>query len=140
MQIKQRIQAARDCQKSYTDVRRKPLESQVGTIAYRLKIHKQSSRVHSMFHVSNLKKRLSDKPLKISLDEVHIDDKLCFVEEPIEVMDRKVKRLKQSCIPIIKVRWNSRRGPEFTWEGEDQVRKKYPQLFTTNAPSTNSAS
>nr|GFC90250.1 putative reverse transcriptase domain-containing protein [Tanacetum cinerariifolium] len=98
------------------------------------------SRVHSTFHVSNLKKRLSNKPLEISLDEVHINDKLCFVEEPVEVMDRKVKRLKQSCIPIIKVRWNSRRGPEFTWEREDQVRKKYPQLFTTNAPSTNSAS
>nr|GEZ61286.1 putative reverse transcriptase domain-containing protein [Tanacetum cinerariifolium] len=76
-----------------------------------------------MFHVSNLKKCLSDEPLAISLDEVHIDDKLRFVEEPVEVMDRKVKRLKQSCIPIIKVRWNSRRGPEFTWEREDQFRK-----------------
>nr|GEU69901.1 putative reverse transcriptase domain-containing protein [Tanacetum cinerariifolium] len=73
-------------------------------------------------------------------DEVHIDDKLCFIEEPVEVMDRKVKRLKQGHIPIIKVRWNSRRGPEFTWEREDQFRKKYPQLFTTNAPSTNAAS
>nr|GEX10200.1 reverse transcriptase domain-containing protein [Tanacetum cinerariifolium] len=78
------------------------------------------SRVHSTFHVSNLKKCLSDEPLAISLDEVHIDDKLRFVEEPAEVMDREVKRLKQSRIPIIKVRWNTRRGPEFTWEREDQ--------------------
>nr|GEY92449.1 putative reverse transcriptase domain-containing protein [Tanacetum cinerariifolium] len=91
------------------------------------------SRVHSTFHVSNLKKCLSDEPLAISMDEVHIDEKLRFVEEPIEIMDREVKRLKQSRIPIIKVRWNSRRGPEFTWEREDQFRKKYPQLFTANA-------
>nr|GEZ80737.1 putative reverse transcriptase domain, ribonuclease H-like domain, aspartic peptidase domain protein [Tanacetum cinerariifolium] len=109
-----------------------------GTVAYRLKLPEQLSRVHSTFHVSNLKKCLSDEPLAISLDEVHIDDKLRFVEQP--VMDLKVKRLKQSRIPIIKVRWNSRRGPEFTWEREDQFRKKYPQLFTTNAPSTNATS
>nr|GEY56504.1 putative reverse transcriptase domain-containing protein [Tanacetum cinerariifolium] len=121
VQIKQRIQAARDRQKSYAGMRCKPLEFQVG------------DRVM-------LKKCLSDEPLAISLDEVHIDEKLRFVEEPVEVMDREVKRLKQSRIPIIKVRWNSRRGLEFTWEREDQFRKKYLQLFTANAPSTNTAS
>nr|GEX34544.1 putative reverse transcriptase domain-containing protein [Tanacetum cinerariifolium] len=114
--------------------------AKVGSVAYRLELPEQLSRVHSTFHVSNLKKCLSDEPLAISLDEVHIDEKLRFVKEPIEIMDREVKRLKQSCIPIIKVRWNSRRGPEFTWEREDQFRKKYPQLFTTSAPSTNAAS
>nr|GEV11787.1 putative reverse transcriptase domain-containing protein [Tanacetum cinerariifolium] len=103
VQIKQRIQAARDRQKSYTDVRRKPLEFQVGD-----RVMLKLSRVHSTFHLSNLKKCLSDEPLTISLDEVHIDDKLCFVEELVEIMDRKVKRLKQSRIPITKVRWNSR--------------------------------
>nr|GEY20511.1 reverse transcriptase domain-containing protein [Tanacetum cinerariifolium] len=128
VQIKQRIQAARDRQKSYADMRRKPLEFQVGdrvtlkvspwkgvvrfgkrgklnpryigpfkvlakvgTVAYRLELPEQLSKVHSMFHVSNLKKCLSDEPLAISLDEVHIDDKLRFVEEPVEVMDREVK-------------------------------------------------
>nr|GEX32151.1 putative reverse transcriptase domain-containing protein [Tanacetum cinerariifolium] len=100
--------------------------AKVGTVAYRLEIPEQLSRVHSIFYVSNLKKCLSDEPLAISLDEVHIDDKLHFVEEPVEVMDREVKQLKQSRIPIIKVQWNSRRGPEFTWEREDQFRKKYP--------------
>nr|GEZ96297.1 putative reverse transcriptase domain-containing protein [Tanacetum cinerariifolium] len=110
IQIKQRIQAARDRQKSYA----------------MLELPERLSRVHSTFHVSNLKKCLSDEPLAISLDDVHIDDELRFVEEPIEVMDCEVKRLKQSLIPIIKVRWNSRRGPEFTWEREDQFRKKYP--------------
>nr|GFA09815.1 putative reverse transcriptase domain-containing protein [Tanacetum cinerariifolium] len=67
-------------------------------------------------YIGPLKKCLSNEPLAISLDEVHIDDKLHFVEEPVEIMDHEVKQLKQSCIPIIKVRWNSRRGPEFTWE------------------------
>ncbi|GKD55043.1 putative reverse transcriptase domain-containing protein, partial [Tanacetum coccineum] len=136
VQIKRRIQAARDRQKSYADVRRKPLEFQagdrvmlkvspwkgvirfgkrgklnpryigpfkvlekVGTVAYRLELPQQLSRVHSTFHVSNLKKCLSDEPL----DEIHIDDKLHFVEETVEIMDREVKRLKQSHISIIKV-------------------------------------
>nr|GFA51314.1 putative reverse transcriptase domain-containing protein [Tanacetum cinerariifolium] len=109
-------------------------------VAYRLKLPEQLSRFHSTFYVSDLKKCLSDEPLAISLDEVHIDDKLRFVEEPVEVMDHEVERLKQSRISIIKVRWNSKRGPEFTWEREDQFQKKYPQLFTTNEPSTNAVS
>nr|GEX51927.1 putative reverse transcriptase domain-containing protein [Tanacetum cinerariifolium] len=70
----------------------------------------------------NFKKCLFDEPLVIPLDEIHIDDKIHFVEEPIEIMNREVKRLKQSRIPIIKVRWNSRRGPEFTWELERSIR------------------
>nr|GEW73578.1 hypothetical protein [Tanacetum cinerariifolium] len=147
VQIKQRIQAARDRKKSYTNVRRKPLEFQVGdkvlakvgTAAYNLELSQQLSTVHRAFHVSNLKKCLSDEPLAIPLDEIHIDDKLHFVEEPVEIMDREVKRLKQSRIPIVKVRWNSRRGPKFTWELEDQFRKKYPHLFTKTAPSTSAA-
>ncbi|GJV48955.1 reverse transcriptase domain-containing protein [Tanacetum coccineum] len=98
--------------------------AKVGTVAYRLELPQQLSRVHSTFHVSNLKKCLFDEPLAIPLDEIHIDDKLHFVEEPVEIMDREVKRLKQSRVPIIKVRWNSRIGPEFTWEHEDQFKKK----------------
>ncbi|GJS43132.1 putative reverse transcriptase domain-containing protein [Tanacetum coccineum] len=96
----------------------------VGTLAYRLELPEQLSRVHSTFHVSNLKKCFIDEPLAIPLDEIQIDDKLHFIEEPVEIMDREVKRLKQSRIPIVKVRWNSRRGPEFTREREDQMKKK----------------
>ncbi|GKA65629.1 hypothetical protein Tco_0765336, partial [Tanacetum coccineum] len=118
IQIKSRIQAARDHQKSYANVRRKPLEFQVGnkvmltvspwkgvirfgklgklnpryigpfkvlakvgTVAYKLKLPQQVSRVHNMFHISNLKKCLSDEPWAISLDEIHVDDKLHFVED-----------------------------------------------------------
>ncbi|GJV06842.1 hypothetical protein Tco_1344498 [Tanacetum coccineum] len=110
--------------------------AKVGTVAYRLELPQQLSRVHSTFHVSNLKKCLSDEPLAISLDEIHIYDKLRFVEEPVEIMDHEVKRLKRNRIPIIKVRWKSRRGPEFTWEREDQFQKKYPHLFAKPVPSS----
>nr|GEW11715.1 putative reverse transcriptase domain-containing protein [Tanacetum cinerariifolium] len=101
-----------------------------------LELPQKLSRVHSTFHVSNLKKCLSDDPL----DEMHIDDKLYFVEEPMEIMDHEVKKLKQSRIPIIKVQLNSMRGPKFTWEREDQFRKKYLHLFTKVTPSTSAAS
>ncbi|GJT98169.1 putative reverse transcriptase domain-containing protein [Tanacetum coccineum] len=109
----------------------------VGSVAYKLELPQDLSRVHNTFHVSNLKKCYADKPLAVPLDGLHFDEKLLFVEEPVEIMDHEVKRLKRSRIPIIKVRWNSRRGLEFTWEREDQFRKKYPHLFTKTAPSSN---
>nr|GEW14695.1 reverse transcriptase domain-containing protein [Tanacetum cinerariifolium] len=114
--------------------------AKVGTVAYRLKLPQQLSRVHITFHVSNLKKCLSDEPLEIPLDELHIDDKLRFVEEPVEIMDREIKRLRQSCILIIKIRWNSKRGLKFTWEHEDQFKQKYPHLFTNRASSSTTKS
>ncbi|GJY14935.1 putative reverse transcriptase domain-containing protein [Tanacetum coccineum] len=116
IQIKSRIQAARDRQKSYANVRRKPLEFQLGDKVM-LKVSPWKGVIpHSTFHVSNLKKCQSDETLAISLDEIQLDDKLHFIEEPVEIMDREVKRLKQSRIPIVKVRWNSWRGPKLTWE------------------------
>ncbi|GJU01157.1 retrotransposon protein, putative, ty3-gypsy subclass [Tanacetum coccineum] len=110
-------------------IRRFKILDKVGMLAYRLELPEQLSRVYSTFHVSNLKKCFVDEPLAIPLDEIQIDDKLNFIKDPDEIMDRKVKRLKQSRIPIVKVRWNSRRGPEFTWERGDQMKKKYPHLF-----------
>ncbi|GKA26611.1 hypothetical protein Tco_0712720, partial [Tanacetum coccineum] len=70
--------------------------------------------------------------LVIPLEEIQLDDKLHFIEEPVEIMDRKVKQLKQSRIPIVKVRWNSRRGPEDTWEREYFFKRNYPHLFSSN--------
>nr|GEX50162.1 putative reverse transcriptase domain-containing protein [Tanacetum cinerariifolium] len=142
IQIKKIIQAAHDRQKSYADLKRKPMEFQVGdrvmlkvgSVAYKLELPQELSTVHNTFHVSNLKKCYANEPLAVLLDGLHFDDKLYFVEEPVEIMDREVKRLKRSRISIVKVRWNSRRGPEFTWEREDQFRKKYPHLFTKDAP------
>ncbi|KAK9075289.1 hypothetical protein SSX86_003612 [Deinandra increscens subsp. villosa] len=166
VQIRNRLKVARDRQKSYADVRRRPLEfevgdkvmlkvspwkgvirfgkrgklnpryigpfqilARIGPVAYRLQLPQELSGVHNVFHVSNLKKCLSDETQIIPLEEIQIDDQLHFVEEPVEIMDREVKRMKQSRIPIVKVRWNSRRGPEFTWEREDQMQRKYPHLF-----------
>nr|GFA73878.1 putative reverse transcriptase domain-containing protein [Tanacetum cinerariifolium] len=157
VQIKQRMQAARDRQKSYADLKRKPMEFQVGDkvmlkvwpwkgvvrfgkrgklnpryvgpfkvleeigkVAYKLELPEELSRVHNTFHVSNLKKCHADEPLVVPLDGLHFDDKLSFVEEPVEIVDCEVKRLKRSQIPLVKVRWNSKRGLEFTWEREDQ--------------------
>ncbi|GKF64942.1 hypothetical protein Tco_0188390, partial [Tanacetum coccineum] len=68
------------------------------------------------------------------------DNKLQFVEEPVEIMEREIKRLKQIRIPLVKVHWNSRRGPEFTWEREDSFKQKYPQLFPNRASSSTTRS
>ncbi|GKC30316.1 putative reverse transcriptase domain-containing protein [Tanacetum coccineum] len=177
IQIKHRLQALCDRQRSYADKRHKSLEFQVGdkvmlkvspwkgvihfgkrgklnphyigpfkilakvgTVAYRLELPEKLSRVHSTFHISNLKKCLSDEPLAIPLDEIHVDDKLNFIKEPVEVMDREVKRLKQSRIPIVMVHCNSRRGLEYTWEREDKMQKKYPHLLANpeSAPQATS--
>nr|GFB49522.1 putative reverse transcriptase domain-containing protein [Tanacetum cinerariifolium] len=100
-----------------------------GTVAYRHDLPDQRSRVHSTFHVSNLKKCFSDEPPAILLDEIHIDDKLNSIKDPFEIIDHKFKHLKQSRIPIMKVCWNFKRGPEFTWEREDQMQKKVPLSF-----------
>nr|GEV69486.1 hypothetical protein [Tanacetum cinerariifolium] len=109
--------------------------AKVGTVAYRLELLEKLSRVHSTFHDSNLKKCLADEPLVIPQDEIQVGDKLHFIEEPVKIMDREVKRLKQSRILSVKVRWNNKRGPEFTWEHEDKMQKKYPHLFTNFAPA-----
>ncbi|GJU79007.1 putative reverse transcriptase domain-containing protein [Tanacetum coccineum] len=166
IQIKNRLLTSRSRQKSYADVRRKPMEFDVGDmvmlnvspwkgvicfgkrgklspryvgpfkiikrispVAYRLELPEKLHCIHNMFHVSNLKKCLLDENLIIPLEEIQLDDKLHFIEDSVEIMDRHVKRLKQSRIPIVMVRWNSRRGPVFTWERKDFFMRKYPHLF-----------
>ncbi|GJX81112.1 hypothetical protein Tco_0329261 [Tanacetum coccineum] len=98
----------------------------IGPLAYRLRLPEELSSVHDTFHVLNLKKCLTDANLHVPLDEIKIDKTLRFVEEPVEIMDREVKSLKRSKIPIVKVRWNSKHGCEFTWEREDHMKSKYP--------------
>ncbi|GJV86137.1 hypothetical protein Tco_1526035 [Tanacetum coccineum] len=157
-----------DRQKSYADLKRKPMEFQVGDkVMLKVlpwkgvirfgkwgklnpryvgpfkvleKVGKVAYKLDNTFHVSNLKKCHADEPLAVPLDGLHLDDKLHFVEEPLEIVGREVKRLKRSRIPLVKVRWNSKRGPEFTWEREDQFEKKYPHLFTKTASSSSAAS
>ncbi|GJX92259.1 reverse transcriptase domain-containing protein, partial [Tanacetum coccineum] len=105
----------------------------IGPIAYRLRFPNELSEVHDTFHVSNLKKCLADANLYVPLDEIKVDKTLHFVEKPVEIMDREVKTLKRSKILIVKVRWSSKRGPEFTWEREDHMKARYPHLFVTIA-------
>nr|GEX81140.1 putative reverse transcriptase domain, ribonuclease H-like domain protein [Tanacetum cinerariifolium] len=169
VQIKNRLLTARRRQKSYADVRRKPMEFEVGDmvmlkvspwksvirfgkhgnlspryigpfkiierispVAYKLELPKKLCGIHNTFHVSNLKKCLAYENLVIPLEEVQLYDKLHFIEEPMEIMEREVKQPKQSRIPIVKVRWNSRRSPEYTWEREDFLKRNYPHLFSRN--------
>ncbi|GJT14747.1 hypothetical protein Tco_0873453 [Tanacetum coccineum] len=122
---------------SLTGLECKPLEfeegdqilERIGPVAYQLRLPEELSSVHNTFHVSNLKKCLADGNLHVPLNEIKIDKTLRFVEEPVEIIDREVKSLKRSKILFVKVRWNSKRGPEYTWEREDYMKSKYPQLF-----------
>nr|GEY57556.1 putative reverse transcriptase domain-containing protein [Tanacetum cinerariifolium] len=102
-------------------------------VAYRLRLPEELSYVHNIFHVSNLKKCLADANLHMPLDEIKIDKTHHFAKEPVEIMDREVRSLKHSKISLVKVRWNSKHGPEFTWEREDHMKSKYPQLLVDRA-------
>ncbi|GKE94812.1 hypothetical protein Tco_1579667 [Tanacetum coccineum] len=134
--IKQRIQAAQDRPKSYDDLKRKPMEFEVGNMVMLkfspwkgvVRFSKQGKfnlRYVGPFKVL-AKKCYTDEPLVMPLEGIYVDDELQFVEEPIEIMEREIKRLNQSQIPLVKVRWNTRRGPEFTREREDSYKQKYP--------------
>nr|GFC75568.1 hypothetical protein [Tanacetum cinerariifolium] len=123
------------------DQKRKPMEFEIGDrVMLKVSPWKGVVRVHHAFHVSNLKKCYSEEPLVMPLEGVHIDDTLQFVEEPVEIMKREIKRLKRSRIPLVKVRCNSRRGPKFTWEREDSFKKKYLHLFTNRTSSSTTRS
>ncbi|XP_035845281.1 uncharacterized protein LOC118491536 [Helianthus annuus] len=100
-----------------------PLEilEKIGTVAYKLKLPEELSNVHDTFHVSNLKKSPTVDTVIIPADGIHVDNTLQFTEEPVGVMDRKVHKTRRSNIELVKVRWNSRHGPEYTWEREDQI-------------------
>ncbi|GKG10026.1 hypothetical protein Tco_0338772, partial [Tanacetum coccineum] len=94
----------------------------IGPVAYMLDFPEELDGVHDMFHVSNLKKCLAYPTLQVPLDEIQVDAKLNFMEEPVEILEMEFKKLKHSRIAIVKVRWNSKRGPEFPWEREDQMK------------------
>ncbi|GKC91088.1 putative reverse transcriptase domain-containing protein [Tanacetum coccineum] len=150
-QIKDRLKAARERQKSYADKRMKPLEfsvgdyvllkvspwkgvirfgkkqklaprfvrpfeiiEKVGPVAYRLDLPEELDGIHDTFHLSNLTKCLPDPTLQVPLDEIQVDSMLNFVEDLVEILEKEFKKLKRNRISIIKVRWNLKRGPEFT--------------------------
>ncbi|GJV50230.1 putative reverse transcriptase domain-containing protein [Tanacetum coccineum] len=103
----------------------------IDPVAYRLDLLEELDSVHDMFHLSNLKKCLAYPTLQVPLDDILVDAKLNFVEEPVEILEREFKKLKRSRIAIVKVWWNSKRGPEFT--REDQMRLKYPHFFNAGS-------
>ena len=98
----------------------------IGTVAYQLELPAEMNGVHDVFHVSNLRKCLADESLIIPLQDVEVNQKLIFVEQPLRIEDRKVKKLKRKRLILVKVKWNSRRGPEYTWELESEMKEKYP--------------
>ncbi|GJS78255.1 hypothetical protein Tco_0728136 [Tanacetum coccineum] len=134
----QRNEAARDRQKSYADLKHKPMEFQVGDKVM-LKVSPWKGVVR-FGKRGKLNPRFMRRTISVLVGwTLSWMDKLHFVEEPVEIMGQEVKRLKRSRIPLVKVRWNSKRGPEFTWEREDQFKKKYPHLFTKTTPSSSAA-
>ncbi|GJW13628.1 putative reverse transcriptase domain-containing protein [Tanacetum coccineum] len=144
LQIKDRLKAALSPWKGVVRFKKKgklaprfvgPFEiiKKVGLVAYWLDFPEELNGVHDTFHVSNLKKCLADPTLQVPLNEIQVDAKLNFMEQPVEILEREFKKLKRSRIAIVKVRWNSKRGPEFTWEREDQIKLKYPHLFSANS-------
>ncbi|GJV20909.1 putative reverse transcriptase domain-containing protein [Tanacetum coccineum] len=114
IQIKERLKTTRSRQKSYADKRRKPLEFKVGdrvllkVSPWKGVLPQELSCIHDTFHVSNLKKCLAESDVQVPLEEIEIDENLRFVEEPIEIVERDVKKLKRRRIPLVKVHWNSR--------------------------------
>ncbi|KAJ0724807.1 putative nucleotidyltransferase, Ribonuclease H [Helianthus annuus] len=101
----------------------------IGKVAYRLDLPEGLSNVHPVFHVSNLKKCLADEGLHVPLEDLQVNETLHFVEKPVEIVDQGTKQLRRSRIPIVKVRWEGKRGAEFTWELESEMKSKYPHLF-----------
>ncbi|KAJ0557459.1 putative nucleotidyltransferase, Ribonuclease H [Helianthus annuus] len=106
-----------------------PVIQRIGPVAYRLQLPEELAGVHDVFHVSNLKKCLSDESLVIPLQDIEVNEKLKFIEKPLQIEDRKVKFLKHKRLVLVKVKWNSKRGPEYTWELESEMKRKYPHLF-----------
>ncbi|GKD62961.1 hypothetical protein Tco_1305069, partial [Tanacetum coccineum] len=102
-------------------------------VAYRLDLPEELDGVHDTFHVSNLKKCLADPTLQVPLDDIQVDAKLNFVEVHVEILESEFEKLKRSRIAIVKVRWNLKHVPEFTWEHEDQMKLKYPHLFSADS-------
>nr|GEU80648.1 putative reverse transcriptase domain-containing protein [Tanacetum cinerariifolium] len=103
-----------------------------GPVAYQIDLFKELNGFHDTLYVSNLKKCLADPTLQVPLDEIQVDAKLNFMKEPMEILEREIKKLKQSKIAIVKVWWNLKRGHEFTWEHEDQMKLKYLHLFSAD--------
>ncbi|KAJ9541973.1 hypothetical protein OSB04_028479 [Centaurea solstitialis] len=108
----------------------------IGPVSYKLNLPVELSVIHDTFHVSNLKKCLSKETVVLPLKEVQINEQLCITEDPIDILDREVKKLRRSKLSIVKVRWSSKHGLEYTWEREPFMKSKYPHLFAKESPGS----
>ncbi|KAD4981950.1 hypothetical protein E3N88_18621 [Mikania micrantha] len=139
--IKARMKAAQDRQKSYADKRRRPIEfdvgdrvllkikARVGKVAYRLDLPVELNGIHPTFHVSHLRKCLTDEQAHVPLDDIEVDDRLNYIEEPVAIVDTNEKQLRNKTVRQVRVQWKHRKGSDTTWELEDEMRKLYPHLF-----------
>ncbi|KAL5545496.1 hypothetical protein UlMin_005183 [Ulmus minor] len=131
--IKQRMETAQSRQKSYADKRRRPLEFQIleriGKVAYKLALPPELSSVHNVFHVSMLKRYVSDPSHVLEHEPIQVNEDLTYEEKPVQILDRKDKTLSNKVIPLVKVLWRNHKIEEATWEREDDMRISYPELF-----------
>ena len=105
------------------------IKERVGQVAYRLELPREMQGIHSTFHVSNLKKCLADTAMEVPLQEIKVDEKLRYTEEPVAIIDRKVRKLRNVEIPLVKVQWKYHKGSDATWETKRDMKTKYPHLF-----------
>ena len=103
--------------------------ARVGNMAYRLNLPEELTGIHPTFHVSHLRKCLADEEMIVPLDDIEVDEKLNYVEQPVAILDRKEKQLRNKVIKQVKVQWKHRKGSDATSESEEEMRQHYPNLF-----------
>ncbi|KAL5577207.1 hypothetical protein UlMin_018906 [Ulmus minor] len=101
----------------------------VGKVAYRLALPQELSSVHNVFHVSMLKKYIPDPSHVLEHEPIEVHEDLSYEEQPVQILDKKEKTLRNKVIPLVKVLWRNHKVEEATWEREDDMRKRYPHLF-----------
>ncbi|KAJ9561559.1 hypothetical protein OSB04_006719 [Centaurea solstitialis] len=103
--------------------------ARVGKVAYRLELPPELNQIHDTFHVSQLRKCLADETAHVPIDDIQVDERLNYIERPIAILERKTKSLRNKEIGLVKVQWEHRKGSEWTWEPEAEMRSNYPELF-----------
>lgn len=101
----------------------------VGKVAYRLQLPEEMSGIHNTFHVSHLRKCLVDETAYVPLNEIEVDNRLNYIEEPIAIVDREVRRIKNRDVKFVKIQWRHRKETDCTWEKEEDMIKYYPTFF-----------
>ena len=103
--------------------------ARVGKVAYRLELPEELSKIHNTFHVSHSRKCLVDESAFVPLENITVDERLNYVEKPVAIIERRIKQLRKKQIGMVKVQWEHRKGSEWTWESEDEMKRNYPALF-----------